>query len=113
MPAPPLDTTDAARLVASAQSVINGSISQLAARGGVDMNQSLAYDLAHAASAVATAQACLAYAERGPDESALVAAFLAIALRDLATRIVGREAAWGVESDWFAPFATFVAIYGD
>jgi len=80
MSTPRLDTANAAQLVAAARSVIDGATKQLAARGGVDANQSLAYDLAHAASAVATAQACLAYAESGPDESALVAAFLAITL---------------------------------
>jgi hypothetical protein len=32
-----------------------------------------------------------------PDESALVAAFLAIALSDLAARVLGREGAWGVD----------------
>jgi (2S)-methylsuccinyl-CoA dehydrogenase len=113
MPAPPLDTANAAHLVASAQSVIDGGISQLAARGGVDANQSLAYDLAHAASALATARSALTYAVTGPDEAALVAAFLAIALSDLATRVLGREAAWGVDDQWFTPFAEFVATYRD
>lgn len=113
MSTPPLDTVHAAQLVTTAQSVIEGATRQLAVRGGVNANQSLAYDLAHAASAVATAQACLAYAELGPDEAALVAGFLAIALSDLATRVLGREAAWGVEGEWYAPFAEFVATYRD
>jgi (2S)-methylsuccinyl-CoA dehydrogenase len=113
MSTPPLDTAKAAQLVVLAQSVIDGALSQLAARGGVDANQSLAYDLAHAASAVATARACLTYAQTGPDESALVAAFLATALSDLATRVLGREAAWGVGDGWFAPFTAFVATYRD
>jgi (2S)-methylsuccinyl-CoA dehydrogenase len=110
---PPLDTAHAAQLVSAARSVIDGAIAQISARGGVDANQSLAYDLAHAASAVATARACLSYAESGPDESALVAAFLASALSDLATRVLGREATWGVGDDWFVPFAAFVATYRD
>ncbi len=113
MSTPPLDRAHAAQLVASARSIIDGATSQLAQRGGVDANQSLAYDLAHAASAVATAQACLGYAAFGPDESALVAAFLAIAFSDLASRILGREALWGVSGDWYAPFAGFVTTYRD
>ena len=113
MSTPPLDTAHAAELVAGARSVIDGGIAQLAQRGGVDANQSLAYDLAHAASAVATAQACLGYAQTGPDESALVAAFLASALSDLAARVLGREGAWGVGDGWFTPFAAFVATYRD
>jgi (2S)-methylsuccinyl-CoA dehydrogenase len=113
MSTPPLDKAHATQLVASARSIIDGALSQLAKRGGVDENQTLAYDLAHAASAVATAQACLSYAEFGPDESALVAAFLAIALSDLATRVLGREEMWGVGEGWYAPFAQFVATYRD
>jgi (2S)-methylsuccinyl-CoA dehydrogenase len=113
MSTPPLDTARAGELITAAQSVIDGAVSQLAARGGVDANQSLAYDLAHAASAVATARSCLTYAEAGADESALVAGFLAIALSDLAARVLGREKAWGVDDGWFAQFAEFVATYRD
>jgi (2S)-methylsuccinyl-CoA dehydrogenase len=113
MSTPPLDTAHAAQLIASARSVLDGATKELASRGGVDANQSLAYDLAHATSAVATAQACLGYAEYGPDESALVAAFLAIALSDLAARVLGREASWGVSEGWFAPFTPFVETYRD
>ncbi len=111
MPTPPLDITTAHELVERAQGVIDGALRELASRGGVDENQSLAYDLAHAASAVTAARACLAYAARGDVEARLVAAFLALALSDLATRVLGRERAWGVASDWYGPFADFVAAY--
>jgi hypothetical protein len=39
----------------------------------------------------------------------LVAAFLALALSDLAERVLGREAMWRVETEWFTPFSSFVA----
>ena len=92
---PPLDLVDALRNSERAQSVIDGALLvAYSDSGGVDAHQSLAYDVAHAASALATARASLAYAARGEVESRLVAAFLAIALSDLATRILGREALW-------------------
>ncbi len=113
MPTPPLDLTAASQLVRDAHTVIDGALVQLAERGGVDAHQTLAYDVAHAASALATAEACLDYAAHGHDESQLVAAFLALALSDLATRVLGREALWGVSDQWFEPFASFVATYRD
>jgi (2S)-methylsuccinyl-CoA dehydrogenase len=111
--APPLDLAHASELVDQAQSVIDAALVNLKRLGGVDAQQSLAYDLAHAASAVATARASLGYGARGDVESELVAAFLAIALSDLATRILGRESLWAVEEDWYRPFATFVSTYRD
>ena len=113
MPTPPLDLDHAHDLVATAQAVIDSGLRQLAERGGVDANQTLAYDLAHAASSVATARACLAYAAKGDVESRLVAAFMALALSDLAARVLGRERLWGVALNWFEPFADFVATYRD
>ena len=111
--APPLDLEDASELIERAQSVIEGALVSLKRGGGVDARQTLAYDVAHAASALATARASLAYAAQGEDESRLVAAFLAIALSDLATRILGRETIWAVEDDWYRPFASFVSTYRD
>ncbi len=110
---PLLDLAQASELIARAQSVIDGALVNLKRGGGVDAHQSLAYDVAHGASAVATARASLAYAAHGDVESQLVAAFLAIALSDLATRILGRETLWAVDDDWYRPFASFVTTYRD
>jgi (2S)-methylsuccinyl-CoA dehydrogenase len=110
---PPLDLVHASELVERAQSVIDAALVALRDSGGVDAHQSLAYDVAHAASAIATARASLAYAARGDVESQLVAAFLALALSDLATRILGREALWAAPDDWYRPFADFVTAYRD
>src|SRR5665213_2007645 len=107
MPSP--STLDvASELIDQAQRVIDGAVRQLKDRGGPDQEQSLAYDVAHAASAIATARACLSYAQKGATEAALASAFLGLALADLCERVLGREALWGVEHDWFAPFASFV-----
>src|ERR1700722_12222058 len=113
MPAPPLDLADASGLLDLDQAVIDGALVALRDGGGIDAHQSVAYDLAHAASALATARASLHYAAQGEVESNLVAAFLALALSDLATRVLGREALWAVDDDWYRPFATFVSAYRD
>jgi (2S)-methylsuccinyl-CoA dehydrogenase len=110
---PPLDLVDASELVERAQSVIDAALSNLKRSGGVEAHQSLAYDVAHAASAIATARASLAYGAKGDVEARLVAAFLALALSDLASRILGREALWAAEDDWYEPFASFVSTYRD
>ncbi|MHB8378752.1 MAG: acyl-CoA dehydrogenase family protein [Acidimicrobiales bacterium] len=113
MPTPTLDLDVATALIARADDVVAGALRELARRGGVDANETLAYDLAHAASALATARSCLSYGEKGEAEARLVAAFLALALADLAARTLGREASWGVDATWFAPFQPFVATYRD
>src|ERR1700732_3628706 len=104
MSTPALDLDVATALIDQGDDVLTGALRELAKRGGVDANETLAYDLAHAASALATARSCLAYAAKGEVEAQLVAAFLAIVFSDLATRALGREESWGVEPDWFAPF---------
>jgi (2S)-methylsuccinyl-CoA dehydrogenase len=110
---PALDIDVASDLIERAGRIVQGATKELASRGGVDANESFAYDLAHAASALVTARACLSYAALGDDESRLVAAFLALAISDLAASVLGREAAWNVEPEWFEPFHSFVATYRD
>ncbi|HEV3266974.1 MAG TPA: acyl-CoA dehydrogenase family protein, partial [Acidimicrobiales bacterium] len=113
MSTPVLDLDVAAALIDQGDVVVTGAFRELAKRGGVDANETLAYDLAHAASALAIARSCLTYAAKGDVEAHLVAAFLAIVFSDLATRSLGREESWGVEANWFAPFQSFVATYRD
>src|ERR1035437_7364663 len=104
----PITLDVASELIDQAQRVVDGAVRQLKDRGGPDQEQSLAYDVAHAASAIATARACLSYAAHGGTEAALTSAFLGIALVDLAERVLGREELWGVGPDWFEPFTEFV-----
>jgi len=113
MPSPPRDLHAATVLVEDAQRVIDAAVRQLAHRGGVDANETLAYDVAHAASALSTARATLAYAAYGDTEADLTFAFLALALSDLAGRVLGREVQWGAAKDWYEPFAEFVTTYRD
>ncbi len=112
-PPNPPDVSAAANLVTRAQAIIDGATERLRALGGPDREQSLAYDLAHAASAIATARANLAYAAYGETEANLASAFLGLALSDLAQRVLGREDRWGVDADWFEPFRSFVTEQRD
>jgi (2S)-methylsuccinyl-CoA dehydrogenase len=106
-----LSLTHVAELISQAQLIVDNGLDRLALNGGIDANQTFAYDLSHAASAIATARANLDYAAKGSLEATLSAAFLAQALTDLAGRVLGREELWGVLSDWFSPFSSFVATY--
>jgi (2S)-methylsuccinyl-CoA dehydrogenase len=109
--APDLDV--ATGLLDEAGRVVNGALAELATRGGIEKNEALAYDVAHAASALATARASLNYGRHGDVEARLVGAFVALALTDLAASVVGRERDWRVETDWFDPFRDFVAHFRD
>ncbi len=111
-PASP-DLRSAAEAVAAAAAVVDRGVSSLAAAGGPDAAQVLAYDVAHAAAAVRTAEAVLGYGAHGEDEARLACAFAADALVDLSGRTAGREQAWGVSADWLAPAAGFVAAHRD
>jgi (2S)-methylsuccinyl-CoA dehydrogenase len=107
------DMTAAAQVVSLAQSVVDTALQTIANNGGADANQVVAYDLAHAASTVGTAKATLDYGNKGDVEARLACAFIADAVRDLAQRMVGREALFGVDATWMAPAASFVATYCD
>src|SRR6188472_3720628 len=77
------DLSAAASAVELAQSVVKSGVRTLAAAdGGVDANQVLAYDLAHAAA-------------------------------DLATKVFGREAAWGAAEGALDELRPFVSTYRD
>jgi (2S)-methylsuccinyl-CoA dehydrogenase len=102
----------AATAVDLAQQLVDLGCAAVRAHGGVDANQVVAYDVAHAA-AVATARATLDYGARGETEERIATAFVADVLADLAGKVAGREAAWGVEAGWNAPAAAFIAAYRD
>jgi (2S)-methylsuccinyl-CoA dehydrogenase len=105
---PPPGLSDASAAVEVAQQLLNGACSAVRARGGVDANQVVAYDVAHAAAAVATARAALAYGALGETEARLARAFVADVVADLVGRVAGREAAWGTEAGWSAPATAFL-----
>ncbi|MEY2424880.1 MAG: (2S)-methylsuccinyl-CoA dehydrogenase, partial [Actinomycetota bacterium] len=84
------------------EGVVKTCAAKLAQVGGnpddiVTANQVIAYDLAHAAAAVACAQGALTYGAKGGVEGQLAAAFIADAIYDVAIRVLGREEAWGTK----------------
>jgi (2S)-methylsuccinyl-CoA dehydrogenase len=91
-----LDTTRAA--IAAAAGVVEAAAWHLRSQGpgAVDKHQVVAYDLAHSAAAADAARVFLDYGRQGGTEARLACAFAADTVADLAGRVAGREAAWGV-----------------
>jgi (2S)-methylsuccinyl-CoA dehydrogenase len=109
------DLAAAARAVALTRAVIDRAAAHLAGLGpaSVDENQAVAYDLAHSVAAVETARAALEYGTLGPVEAALATAFAAEAVWDVATRLLGRETAWGVGAGALSGATPFVTAHRD
>lgn len=112
----PADLSWAADVVALADQVVTGAVSHLAAHGGPDAHQVVAYDIAHAAAQVATAKAMLRYGARSDnrehgDEARLACAFVADMAHDVSTRVLGREAQWGHGHEFHSAISSFVTVY--
>jgi (2S)-methylsuccinyl-CoA dehydrogenase len=92
------DLPAAAGALDLADEVIGAAARRLAETGGPDAHQVLAYDVAHAASAAATARAVLDYGAHGDLQAHIACAFAADSVHDLTARITGREQLWGTET---------------
>jgi (2S)-methylsuccinyl-CoA dehydrogenase len=110
--------TAAAEAVDAAGAVVDTAIRHLADvsnDGGrisvarLDQHQVLAYDLAHAASAVEGCRVMLDYAGKGELESQLARAFVADAIADVGARLIARDEVWGVSPGELASARDFVA----
>jgi (2S)-methylsuccinyl-CoA dehydrogenase len=75
----------------------------------LDRHQVLAYDLAHAASALEGCRVMLDYGGHGELESMLARAFVADAVADLAGRLVARDEVWGADTAVLRRAKDFVA----
>jgi (2S)-methylsuccinyl-CoA dehydrogenase len=109
MSAPDLDA--AATAVETARGVVHAGLRHVAETGAVDDDQVVAYDLAHAAAAVETARTLLDYGAKGDEEARITCAFAAEAISDVAAKLFGREASWGVEATALDGVRSFVATY--
>ena len=98
----------AEEVVALAEHVVSAGTRALAAAGGPELRQVLAYDLAHAAAATVAARSMLGYGAKGDAELRLTCLFVADVLSDLAARIAGREPDWGVTPGWMTPAVSFL-----
>src|SRR5919106_3394934 len=105
------DLAAAASAVETAGSVVADAFKHLAGKGDVDADQVVAYDLAHAAAAVEGARAVLDYGEKGDEEARIACAFVADAVHDVATRLLGREEEWGTSLDALDAAMPFVRTY--
>jgi (2S)-methylsuccinyl-CoA dehydrogenase len=74
----------------------------------LDAHQVLAYDLAHAASALEGCRVMLDYGEHGETESKLARAFIADAIADIGARLIGRDGVWGTDSSELTAALPFV-----
>lgn len=110
---PTPDMLGAAAVIDLADSIIGSAIRRLSESGGPDVHQVFAYDLAHAASAAATARSLLDYGSKGDVEASITCAFTADMVHDLSSRILGRESQWGVEPGVLEPAHHFVSRYRD
>ena len=97
-------TTTAAEHLARA-AVEDGRISV----AKLDRHQVLAYDLAHAVSALEGCRVMLDYGGRGELEGMLAGAFVADVVADVAGRIVARDEVLGASPDVLRPALDFVA----
>ena len=105
------DLSTAADVVELARRVVHTGTATLKAGGGADVDQVLAYDLAHAGAAVETARSMLDYGALGDTEAAITCAFVADAIGELASRLFGREQTWGIDSTALDGARDFCATY--
>ena len=105
------DLTTAATIVESTSQLLRRATKHLAETGGPERQQVLAYDLAHASSALETARSLIDYGAKGEVEAAITCAFVADMVHDFATRLIGREQMWTVKIAELANFDAFVATY--
>src|SRR5918995_3996038 len=101
--------TDATRHVAKQATGDGGRISV----AKLDRHQVVAYDLAHAASAVEGCRVMLDYAGHGELEAMLARAYIADAVADVGARLIARDEAWGVDPGRLAPARPFLAAHRD
>jgi (2S)-methylsuccinyl-CoA dehydrogenase len=124
MPSPSTASPDpleaAANAVDAAATLVAAGTSTLARASAVegrisvsklDEHQVLAYDLAHAASAVTGSRVMLEYATHGEMESQLARVFIADVVWDLASKVLTREGLWGVEAADLASALPFVEAH--
>ena len=104
------DLQSAAEIIDLASRAVGKGLRQLVAIGGADKHQVLAYDLAHAASAVETARSLLDYGAKGDHEGLITCAFTADMAHELMTKLIGREALWGLDVNPLAAASSFLSL---
>lgn len=107
------DLARAAEIVDMASNIVNNGVRHLAATGGPDVHQVLAYDLAHSAAAVEIARSLLDYGARGSTEARLTCAFVADMLHEVGSRLIGREHQWGLGDNPLRAASEYLTVFRD
>ncbi|HVC13574.1 MAG TPA: acyl-CoA dehydrogenase family protein [Acidimicrobiales bacterium] len=107
-----MDLDRAADALGCAEQVVERGVLAVA-ESGVDRAQVVAYDVAHAAAAVATARAALHYGRHGEVEARLACAFAADVVADLRAKLAGRSDSWMADAGLLDPAEAFVAFHRD
>ncbi|MEZ5321976.1 MAG: acyl-CoA dehydrogenase family protein [Microthrixaceae bacterium] len=102
--------TAASAVLDIAEAVLDSAIGRLAELG-LDDNQVLAYDVAHAAAAVRTGRSLVTYGAKGDAEARITHLFVADAVAEIAGKVFGREAEWGVSADALDATREYLARY--
>jgi (2S)-methylsuccinyl-CoA dehydrogenase len=105
------DLAAAASAIDTARTVLSSATARLAELGDLDANQVLAYDLAHATAGVEMSATLLDYGAKGDTEARIACAFAADAVGELAAKLFGSEAAWGVGPGALDAARDFVGTY--
>jgi (2S)-methylsuccinyl-CoA dehydrogenase len=106
------DLDRAADALICAEEVVRRGVRTLA-EGGIDAHQVVAYDVAHAAAAVAAGRAAVSYGQKGDLEERIACAFVADVVAELTGKLAGREDKWGAEGALLSPAGPFVAAHRD
>jgi (2S)-methylsuccinyl-CoA dehydrogenase len=109
MPGPDLEAAKAA--LSLAWDAVETAVAHLEGAGGLDANQVVAYDLAHAAAAIRGATFVLDYGGLGEEEAAVAVAFAAEAVYDLMAKTLGREEQWGLAAAALEGARSFVSAH--
>jgi (2S)-methylsuccinyl-CoA dehydrogenase len=107
-----MDLGQASEALACADEVVRRGVASIA-RMGPDRAQVVAYDVAHAAAAMATARAALDYGAHGDLEARLASAFVADVVADLESKVAGRAQWWGAGTELLRPADAFVTLQRD
>ncbi len=105
------DLQAAAATIDIARGVLASATDRLAELGDLDANQVLAYDLAHATAAIEMSATLLDYGAKGDTEARIACAFAADAVGELAAKLFGREAEWGVDASALDGARDFVGTF--
>lgn len=105
MPEPDLVAAHAA--VQTLSRLVDAGVAALSRGGGPEVDQVLAYDVAHVAAAVEAGRAMVDYGAKGDQEARVACAYVAEAVADVAGRLFGRGETWGIGEGVLDPAREF------